>query len=219
MHFQDHLEARSTHLKCSSGALLIQWHQTQPRGWLCAGQMDTRTPRPATTAILASAQTWARPHLFPPAPQGPPAICISHPLAHTSASNSSDYAADSRALLCPCPGHMAEAGREGRTGQDPAGSGRIRQDQAGGQHSPQCMRRGQWLQHQLPQELSGVSTAPAHPCSNPFLVPCALLVLLGCAQSTEGGSAEAPVEGGGELLQPFFNYYFPAVSHDSSREQ
>lgn len=60
-----------------------------------------RLPQPALPSAPASAGTRARPLLLCPTPQGPPSICISHPLAHVSASNSPDYPADSSALLCP----------------------------------------------------------------------------------------------------------------------
>lgn len=137
------------------------------------GLRDPRTPQASNhsqCSILASAEPWARPHLFSAAPQGPPAICISQPLAHTSASNGSDYPAAPRALLCPCPWHMAEAGR---AGLGRAGLGR--------QHSSHCMTAGQSLQHQLPQELREVSTAPAQP--SPTLC---VGMAPGCAHSPEG---------------------------------
>lgn len=73
-------------------------------------------PQPVLPSALASAGTWARPHLFSPAPLGPPSICISHPLAHTSASNSSDYPVDSSALLCPWTGARGR-GWQGQAGR------------------------------------------------------------------------------------------------------
>lgn len=80
--------------------------------WL-SGALGTCAGSHSLCSPPASAPTWAHPHLSP-APQSPPSICISHPLAHMSASNSSDYPADSSALLCPWTRQgQAGAGRQG----------------------------------------------------------------------------------------------------------
>lgn len=131
MHFQDHLE-RQDNIK-EQTLKMQKWclvNTTAPStAWgvaLCRAQGHQEPQASSHSLILASAQTRARPHLFSAAPQGPAAICISYPPAHTSASNSSDYPAHSSASLCPCPGLMAGAGRERE--QDQAGGGRTRQE-------------------------------------------------------------------------------------------
>lgn len=136
------------------------------------GLRDTRTSRPA---IPASAPSWPQQRhghvptrsLLLPRVLQPSAF---HTLLHTRAHQIALIIQQTPALCCALV-HSTWQRQEG--GQ--------REGRRGAQLPLQ--RGEQLLQHQLSQELSGVSTAPAQPSPALHVL---LGVVPGCAQSTEG---------------------------------